>query len=109
MSERRADTGLEGLAVERTALAWRRTAVSAMAVAALFLQHTVSVGWHRAQLATLGSAATMVAVAVLCSLRNRSLHEGRYGHGAFVIGVAAAAVVAVAVVAVLLGFTDPAP
>ncbi|GAB2637101.1 DUF202 domain-containing protein [Nocardia goodfellowii] len=98
-----------GLAAERTALAWRRTAVSAMVCAALFLNHAVGSSWRPAQLAPLGAAVTMGALAVLCYVRNRTLQEGRHGNGRAAVAVTALAVVTVAGVAFALGLTMPRP
>ncbi|MEV5835998.1 DUF202 domain-containing protein [Nocardia sp. NPDC052112] len=97
------------LAAERTALAWRRTAIAAMVVAALFLNHAATSGWRTAAIAPIGAAITMVAVAGLCLSRNRTLHQGRFGHGGGAIAATVLAVLAVAGVAVAVGFTDPRP
>ncbi|WP_194814632.1 DUF202 domain-containing protein [Nocardia sp. XZ_19_385] len=98
-----------GLAAERTALAWRRTAVSAMICAALFLNHAVGSSWRPAQFAPLAAAVTMGALAALCYVRNRTLHEGRHGHARAAVATTALAVVAVACVALTLGATMPRP
>ncbi|MEV4128691.1 DUF202 domain-containing protein [Nocardia sp. NPDC049707] len=99
----------QGLAAERTALAWRRTAIAAMVVAALFLNHAASSGWRATAIASIGAAITMAAVAALCISRNRALHQGRFGHGGSVIAATVLAVVAVACIAATVGFTDPRP
>ncbi|WP_405165926.1 DUF202 domain-containing protein [Nocardia sp. NBC_01499] len=98
-----------GLAAERTALAWRRTAVASMITGALFLNHAVTSGWRPAMIAPIGAAIAMAALAGMSYLRNRSLHEGRYGHGRGVVAAATAAVVAVAGIAAVIQFTDPWP
>lgn len=98
-----------GLAAERTALAWRRTAVAAMITGALFLNHGVTSGWRPAAIAPVGAAVAMAALAAVSYLRNRSLHEGRYGHGRRVVAAATAVVVAVAGLAAAIEFTDPWP
>ncbi|MEV6554781.1 DUF202 domain-containing protein [Nocardia sp. NPDC051756] len=98
-----------GLAAERTALAWRRTAVASMITGALFLNHAVTSGWRPALIAPIGAAIAMAALAGLSYLRNRSLHEGRHSHGGWVVAAATAAVVSVAVIAVGIEFTDPVP
>lgn len=66
-----------GLATERTALAWRRTAISAMASAALFGKVAAEggVGWRPTWLLPLASAVVMVVVAVAAVARNRSLRR----------------------------------
>ncbi|MFI6999550.1 DUF202 domain-containing protein [Nocardia sp. NPDC050175] len=98
-----------GLAAERTALAWRRTAVAAMITSALFLNHAMTSGWRPALIAPIGAAIVMAALAGLSYLRNRSLHEGRYGHGSWVVATATVVVVAVAGIAAVIEFTDPWP
>ncbi|KAA8885219.1 DUF202 domain-containing protein [Nocardia colli] len=98
-----------GLAAERTALAWRRTAVASMITGALFLNHAVTSGWRPALIAPIGAAIAMAALAGLSYLRNRSLREGRHGHGGFVVGAAAVVVVAVASLAAVIELTDPWP
>lgn len=98
-----------GLAAERTALAWRRTAVSAMVVAALFLNHAATGGWRPGVIAPLGAAVTMAAVAGVCLLRNRDLRAGRHGHGRAAVTVTTVAVLAVAGVAMAIGATYPRP
>jgi hypothetical protein len=96
-----------GLAAERTALAWRRTAVASMAVGALLFNHAVGGGWRPAAIAPLSAAIASVVLAGACYLRNRSLHEGRYGHGGRIVAATTAVVVAIAVVAAAIGLTDP--
>ncbi|MFC9896088.1 DUF202 domain-containing protein [Nocardia sp. NPDC127579] len=98
-----------GLAAERTALAWRRTAVSAMVCAALFLNHAVGSAWRPAEFAPLAAAATLTAVAVLCYSRNHALREGKPGHAGAAIAVTTVAVIAVTAVAAILGATMPHP
>ncbi|MGY4100560.1 DUF202 domain-containing protein [Nocardia sp. R16R-3T] len=97
------------LAAERTALAWRRTAIAAMVVAALFVNHAATSGWRAVAIASIGAAITMAAVAALCISRNRALHNGRFGHGGGVIAATVLAVLAVACVAVAVGFTVSRP
>ncbi len=97
------------LAAERTALAWRRTAIAAMVVAALFVNQAATSGWRAAAIAPIGAAITMAALAALCLSRNRTLHQGRFGHGEGVIAATVLAVLAVACVAVAVGFAVPRP
>lgn len=99
----------QGLAAERTALAWRRTAIAAMVVAALFANHAATTGWRATAIAPIGAAVTMAAVAALCISRNRALHHGRFGRGGSVIAATVLAVVAVAGIAAAVGFTDLRP
>ncbi|PXX64022.1 uncharacterized protein DUF202 [Nocardia tenerifensis] len=98
-----------GLAAERTALAWRRTAVAAMLTGALFLNHAVSSGWRPALIAPIVAAVAMAALAVMGYLRNRDLHKGRYGFGGRSVAAATAVVVIVAVIAAVIQFTAPLP
>ncbi|MFD0364484.1 DUF202 domain-containing protein [Nocardia sp. GCM10030253] len=97
------------LAAERTALAWRRTAIAAMVVAALFLNHAATSGWRAAAIAPIAAAITLAVLAGICYSRNRSLHEGRFGHGKRVVAATVVAVVAVACVAAAIGMADPRP
>lgn len=99
-----ADTGL---AAQRTALSWRRTAIGAMAVGLLFLQHAVVVDTRAAVLTPLVAAVTMIALGLLCFLRNRHLRRDRRGARPALLATTAAAVVAVACMAVVVGFTNP--
>ncbi|MEV0292948.1 DUF202 domain-containing protein [Nocardia sp. NPDC050710] len=104
---RASSDGDVGLAAERTALSWRRTAISAMVVAVLFLNHVASGGWHEAEIAPIGAAATMATLAALCFARNRSLHQRRHGAGQAAVAATTVAVAAVACVSVAIVFTDP--
>ncbi|MFE7747328.1 DUF202 domain-containing protein, partial [Nocardia sp. NPDC057455] len=84
------------LSAERTALAWRRTAVSAMVVGTLFVHQALAGGWRAVAVAPIGAAIAMAALAGACYLRNRGLRRGHYARGG---GVIAATTVAVVVVA----------
>ncbi|MFX0576770.1 DUF202 domain-containing protein [Nocardia nepalensis] len=95
------------LAAERTALAWRRTAISAMAVAGLLLNHAAGSGWRPVAAAPIAAAIAMAALAGLCFSRNRALHEGRFGHGRGAVAATTVVVLAVAVVAAAIGLADP--
>lgn len=97
------------LSAERTALAWRRTAVSAMVVGTLFMHQALGSGWRAVAVAPVGAAIAMAALAGACYLRNRSLRRGRFADGDRVIAVTAAAVVVVAVAAAAGGSLDPLP
>ncbi|WP_051022799.1 DUF202 domain-containing protein [Nocardia pneumoniae] len=95
------------LAAERTALAWRRTAVASMVVGTLFLHYALDSGWRAAAIAPIAAALAMVALAVACYLRNRGLRQGRYAHGDSSVAASAVAVAVVAVAAA--GFLDSWP
>ncbi|MBH0775372.1 DUF202 domain-containing protein [Nocardia bovistercoris] len=99
-----ADTGL---AAQRTALSWRRTAIGAVAVGLLFLQHAVVLDTRAAVLTPLVAAVTMIALGLLCFVRNRRLRRDRRGARSALIATTAAAVVVVAGMAALVGFTNP--
>lgn len=66
-----------GRQVERTSLAWRRTALSALAASALFVNQVVQRGWSAAALPWLLAASMMLGLAVIGHLRARLLREGR--------------------------------
>jgi uncharacterized membrane protein YidH (DUF202 family) len=97
-----------GLAAERTALAWRRTAIAAMVVAALLLDHAATNQWRPATIGPTAAALAMAVLAGVCFSRNRTLHQGHYGHGRSAIATAALVVVAVAAIAAVMALTDPA-
>ncbi|GAA4818298.1 DUF202 domain-containing protein [Tomitella cavernea] len=70
-----------GLQPERTALSWRRTALSAMVVAALMLRQAAEVGWGKAAIAPLVGVGILVVLGLGCyrrgdSLQKHRLHEG---------------------------------
>ncbi|MGW6379161.1 DUF202 domain-containing protein [Rhodococcus sp. NPDC055112] len=66
-----------GLQVERTSLAWRRTALSALAGAALFVNQVVQRGWSTAALPWLLAASMMLGLTVIGHRRARRLREER--------------------------------
>ncbi|WP_405177441.1 DUF202 domain-containing protein [Nocardia sp. NBC_01377] len=98
-----------GLAAERTALAWRRTAISAMVIAVLFLNHAAINGWRAFGTAPLAAAGTMIALALLGFFRSRNLRAGRHDIENGAIVMATVAVVVVAGIAAGLGFVYPGP
>ncbi|WP_280273980.1 DUF202 domain-containing protein [Nocardia wallacei] len=95
------------LAAERTALAWRRTAVAAMGTSALFVHETVVTGWRAASAAPVAAALGLLALAVVSYVRNRSLRHGHWGHGTAVVAVTTVAVIGVAIVAAVIGSVNP--
>ncbi|MGW5108433.1 DUF202 domain-containing protein [Nocardia sp. NPDC004123] len=92
---------------ERTALAWRRTAIAAMGTGVLFVNHAATSGWHPAAIAPALAAVGLMFVAGLSVLRNNSLHRGHWAHGQRVIAIATVAVLVVCGVALIIGLTDP--
>lgn len=82
-----------GLQRERTVLSWRRTALSAIAIAALFVHQAAELGWGVATIPSLFTSCTMLVVAGVCYRRGHGLHVGDIG-----VGRHAAAMISVAVV-----------
>ncbi|MBU3061412.1 DUF202 domain-containing protein [Nocardia sp. NEAU-G5] len=96
-----------GMARERTALSWRRTAVSAMGTAALFINHAVSNGWRHAAAAPLAAAVVLGVLALMCFERNRLLREGQDAHSRRAVTVTTVVIVLVCAVALYIGLRDP--
>ncbi|WP_327144813.1 DUF202 domain-containing protein [Nocardia sp. NBC_01327] len=94
-----------GLAAERTALAWRRTAISSMANAVLFLKAAYSSDWPPVSVAAFMATIALLVVTAVCVQRGRVLHSHRRGawsRGSRGITAVAVAVGVVAVVALVL-------
>lgn len=87
-----------GLQPERTALSWRRTALSSLVVAALMLRQAAHAGWGAASAAPLAGVAILVVLALGCYRRGDSLHRHRIHAGNVVARRRVMAVVSVAVV-----------
>ncbi|TLF79312.1 DUF202 domain-containing protein [Nocardia cyriacigeorgica] len=96
-----------GLAAERTALAWRRSALGATAVTMLLLNAAVADGWRATSIAPLAAALTMAVLAVVGTLRSHDLRHGRNRHGTLAIRLAMASTALTALVAVVIGMTHP--
>lgn len=65
-----------GLQAERTALAWRRTALSAAAVAALSLHQAAERGWAAAAIPALFAVCAMLMLVHIGCTRSRRLQQG---------------------------------
>ncbi|MRH90938.1 DUF202 domain-containing protein [Nocardia sp. SYP-A9097] len=93
-----------GLAAERTSLAWRRTAIAAMANAVLFLKAAFESDWRPVAVAEFFACMALLVVTAVCVRRGQVLHSHRKGdwsHGARGIRATAVAIAGVAVVALL--------
>jgi hypothetical protein len=80
-------------------LAWRRTALSAIAIAALFVNQAAGHGWGAA-LPALSTSCLMLATAGVCFWRGHGLHAGKIDVGRHAAAMVTAAVVASAFTAV---------
>lgn len=92
----------QGLAAERTALAWRRTAIGAIANAALFLHAAADSGWRPADLAPVAAVVVLSGVVVIAIRRGRILHAAprdQWGDGRVAVAIVAISVVGVTCVA----------
>ncbi|MGY2060365.1 DUF202 domain-containing protein [Nocardia gipuzkoensis] len=94
-----------GLQAERTALAWWRTAVGAMANGLLLLHVALVADRLPVTILALIAAAGLTVVAAIALRRNRTLHTRHPGwtDGRLPIGIVAGVVAAVAVAALVLG------
>lgn len=91
-----------GLAAERTALAWRRTAVGAMANVVLFLHAAATTDWRPAAAAPFAAAAVLSVVVVISVRRSRILHtepRDQWGTGRTAVATVAAGIIGVTCVA----------
>lgn len=86
-------TRSRGLQHERTALSWRRTALSAMAIAALFLHLAAERGWGVATVPALFASCMMLVMAAECYRRGRGLHDGHLAVGRHAAAMTSAVVV----------------
>ncbi len=95
------------MARERTALSWRRTAVSAMGAAVLFINHAVSSGWRHAAVAPVIAAVMLTVLAAVSLYRGRALHLGQDRRSGLPIAATAVVIVLVCAVGLYIGLRDP--
>ncbi|MFE9788178.1 DUF202 domain-containing protein [Nocardia salmonicida] len=86
------------LALERTALAWRRTSLGA-AACALLLVHEATTDGRPTWVLPLAAAAVALLLAVVGWSRGRALDRGRVGAGHRFVGTTALAVATVSLIA----------
>ncbi|MGS2805576.1 DUF202 domain-containing protein [Nocardia sp. MW-W600-9] len=87
------------LAMERTALAWRRTSLGAAGCALLFAHEVTADGWPTNALPMVAAMLSLL-LSFLGWLRGRALHHGRVDAGRQVVTATAVAVGVVALIAV---------
>ncbi|MFD7841824.1 DUF202 domain-containing protein [Nocardia sp. NPDC059764] len=92
---------------ERTALAWRRTAIAAMGTSGLFVNHAVVSGWRPAAIGPALAAVGLLFLAGISFARNNSLHHGHRAHGPRAIAMATVVVLIVCVVSVFIALFIP--
>jgi Domain of unknown function (DUF202) len=88
-----------GLQRERTILAWRRTALSTIAIAALFVNQAAGHSGSAAMVPALSTSFMMLAAAGVCFWRGHGLHAGKIDVGRHAAAIITAAVVASALAA----------
>jgi uncharacterized membrane protein YidH (DUF202 family) len=99
-----ADTGM---ARERTALSWRRTAIASMATAALFVNHAIVSGWRQSAVAPLVAALMLIVLAAVSFQRSRALRQRELGRSRREVPLTAAVVVLVCVMALVISLGGP--
>lgn len=97
------------LAAERTALAWRRTALGAAACTLLFTDQALREGRSPLALVSLCAAVTALLLAVLGWWRGYQLRHGRFGshHGSVAVIVTTVAMLIMGLTAALGVLLDP--
>ncbi|WP_410869880.1 DUF202 domain-containing protein [Nocardia sp. A7] len=88
------------LAMERTALAWRRTSLAAAACAMLFV-HEATIDGRRTVVLPLAAATVALLLACVGWLRGHALDRGRAGIGHGPVATTTVAIAIVAIVAVV--------
>lgn len=86
-------------AVERTALAWRRTALTATATSALFMTHLLMNRWGTVAFGAMAAAAALLGLVLLAMFRNYSLQRGKWTNGNVAVAITTAIVAAVSLTA----------
>ncbi|MFE6920655.1 DUF202 domain-containing protein [Nocardia sp. NPDC057663] len=87
------------LAMERTALAWRRTSLGAAGCALLFAHQVTRGGWPIIMLPLAASLAALL-LSFLGWSRGRALHRGQVTAGARVVVTTTLVVVVIALIAI---------
>ncbi|WP_336081494.1 DUF202 domain-containing protein [Nocardia sp. SSK8] len=88
------------LAQERTALAWRRTALGAAGVALLLAHEATRDGWPTIVIPLVATAAALL-LSWLGWLRGHALHRGDTARGHRLVAVTGCTVAAVALIGIL--------
>ncbi|MVU76635.1 DUF202 domain-containing protein [Nocardia sp. ET3-3] len=89
-------------------MAWRRTAISAMAGGALFMKVAVEggVGWRPTGLLPTAAALVMVLVAVVAVMRNRGLRRGGRPASGLLLSAVAFGVAAIGAASIVMVVTQ---
>lgn len=87
------------LAMERTALAWRRTSLGAAGCALLFAHEVTADGWPTNALPMVAAAVSLL-LSFLGWFRGRALHQGWVEAGRHVVAATAVAVAMMALIGV---------
>ena len=97
------------LAAERTALAWRRTALGAAACPLLFPDQGLREGWNPLAVVSLCAAVTALLLAALGWWRGHQLRHGRFGrhHGTTAVALTTSAMVVMGLIAAFGILIDP--
>ncbi|MFC9997533.1 DUF202 domain-containing protein [Nocardia sp. NPDC127526] len=91
-----------GLAAERTALAWWRTAIGSMANLVLFVHAAFTVDWRPVSVLCFVATGALAVVTVVCVRRSRVLHshkKGDWGDGTRAVTFVATAITGVVLTA----------
>ncbi|WP_067658776.1 DUF202 domain-containing protein [Nocardia harenae] len=102
-----AGEGDTGLAIERTVLAWRRTAIAATAVALLLAIAALHRGWAPGAVVPCAAAVVMGVLAIAGFRRGRGLRHGRFDGADRMIALAAGVVAVAGCLAVVIALIAP--